>query len=334
VSIALDYTRRIDPAALKAAGVTICCRYLSWLHFWGGTTHTGINPKIIQKPEFDELTAAGIWVILNWEFDEYDWLGGAAAGTAHAAEAVNQARALGYPAGAPIVGSADFNMSRAQWDSAGKAYASAFVQTLTAAGYRAGVYGPWDVLAWCATEVPGFSVFWQAGMSTSWSSGRNANPWPGAHLRQRAHLTVGGVQGDRNDILKEPIGMALTQADYNAIAAAIWNYKVGGTGGPAGAAGAREAHFALSDLRDQLLPPYASSYDGGKYGAYNELAGKLDNLLAALGGGLALTDVQVATIAAAIVAHPDNPLGPADEPAIVTAVKQALREGAGPSPAA
>jgi hypothetical protein len=322
--IALDYTTRIAPAALTAAGVTHVCRYLSWLHFWGGTTHTGVNPKIIQKAEYDELTAAGIQVILNWEYDASDWLSGSSGGAAHAVEAVKQARALGYPAGAPIVGSADFNMSRAQWTSVGKAYGQAFVQTLTAAGYRAGVYGPWDVLAWCAAEVPGFSMFWQC-MSTSFSAGRNANPWPGAHLRQRAYLTVGGVQGDRNDILKEPIGMALTQADLDA----IWNYKIGGTGGPNGAAGHREAHYALSDMRDQLLPPYASSYDGGKYGAYNALAGRLDQLIAALDAPLTDADITAMAdrIATALVVSQHNALGDADHAAIVADVKQALREG-------
>jgi hypothetical protein len=318
VSIALDYTRRIDPGALHAAGVTHVCRYLSWLP----------NPKVIGQAEFDELHATGIGVLLNWEYDARDWLAGSSAGTSHGNEAVKQARTLGHPAGWPIVGSADLDMTAAQWNGAGKAYGQAFAAAVRDGGYTPGVYGPWDVLTWCQA-LGGFGVFWQAGMSTSWSSGRNANLWPAAHLRQRGPLTVGGVATDRNDILKEPIAV-LTQQDLDA----IWNYKIGGTGGPAGANGHREAHYALSDLRDQLLPPYASSYDGGKYGAYNELAGKLDNLLAVLGGGLALTDAQVATLAAAIVAHPDNPLGPADEPAIVTAVKQALREGAGPSPAA
>jgi hypothetical protein len=276
--IALDYTTRIAPAALTAAGVTICCRYLSWLHFWSGTTHTGINPKIIQKAEYDELTAAGLTVILNWEYDAQDWLSGSSGGVTHAVEAVQQARALGYPAGAPIVGSADFNMSRAQWDSAGKAYASAFVQTLTAAGYRAGVYGPWDVLAWCAAEVPGFSVFWQAGMSTSWSGGRNANPWPGAHLRQRAYLTVGGVQGDRNDILKEPIGMALTQADLDA----IWNYKIGGTGGPAGAAGPVRRTSRCPTCATSCYPRTPAATTAGSTGRTTRWSGRLDQLIAAL----------------------------------------------------
>jgi hypothetical protein len=48
---------------------------------------------------------------------------------------------------------------------------------------------------------------------------------------------------------------------------------------------------------------------------------------------VALTDAQAAQIAAAVVSRPDNTLGPDDEPAIVDAVKQALREGTGPAAA-
>jgi hypothetical protein len=57
---------------------------------------------------------------------------------------------------------------------------------------------------------------------------------------------------------------------------------------------------------------------------------KVDQLAATVGAG-GLTDEQVAAqadrIAAALAAHPAVPLGDADKPAIVSAVKQALREG-------
>jgi hypothetical protein len=97
-------------------------------------------------------------------------------------------------------GSADFDMTASQWSSAGRAYAIAFRDTLGARGYEAGVYGPWDVLGWCE-GLGGYHMFWQAGMSTAWSGRRNAGLWPGADLRQRRQLTVGGVQVDYNDIL-------------------------------------------------------------------------------------------------------------------------------------
>lgn len=201
MAIALDYTSRIDPAALQAAGVTVVCRYLSWLYRWGGQTHSTVNPKIIQGAEYRELVSAGLDVVLNWEYDPRDWLGGSPAAKLHAAEAVRQAQILGYPTGSVIVGSADFDMTRAQWDAAAAAYAASFEAGIRAAGYVPGVYGPYDVLTWCHDDT-GVRFFWQAGMSTSWSQGRNRSVWPGAHLCQRGYKTVGGVAGDWNDILR------------------------------------------------------------------------------------------------------------------------------------
>lgn len=187
-----DYTNRIAPADLKAAGVVGVCRYLA------DSTSIG---KIITKAEYDELRAADLDVILNWEQRADDWLGGAASGARHAASAVRQAKALGYPPGSAIPGSADFDMRLSQWNSAGRAYAVAFRDGIRAGGYVPGVYGPWDVLTWCQ-QLGGFELFWQC-MSTAFSSGRNRNPWPGAHLRQRRYATVGGHDVDYNDILRD-----------------------------------------------------------------------------------------------------------------------------------
>lgn len=215
MAIALDYTARIDPAELHAADVTQVCRYLSWLYYWGGTSHNYVNPKIIQRAEYDELRAAGIEVTLNWEFDEHDWLTGADGGSAHALEAVTQARKLGHPSTWVIVGSADFDMTRGQWDSAGREYGAAFRNVIRAGGYRPGVYGPWDVLTWCRDEL-GYDAFWQAAMSTAWSGGRNGRAWPGAHLCQRGYRTVAGIQADWNEILIPAWGG--TEEDFMASA--------------------------------------------------------------------------------------------------------------------
>jgi hypothetical protein len=197
--IALDYTARIPPSALTAAGVSDVCRYLCYspVGDW----------KRIRKPEYDELLAAGIGVTLNWELDARDWAHGEAVGIAHGAEAVKQARSLGYPAGCAILGSADFDMSRATWDSLGRFYGGGFAAAVRAGGYRPGVYGPWDVLTW-VRDAGLMDVFWQAGMSTAWSGGRNRNAWPGVHLRQRRHITVGGQDCDANDILIATWGQA------------------------------------------------------------------------------------------------------------------------------
>jgi hypothetical protein len=191
VGIVLDYTARIAPAALKAAGVVGVCRYLK---------PDSVPAYRIGLAEYRELVAAGIDVTLNWEFDAYDWLGGAGRGQAHGEEAVRQAKALGYPAGRVIVGSADFDMTLGQWQTSAASYARAFATAVRAGGYRPGVYGPWDVLGWVKAAGV-MDAFWQAGMSTAFSAGRNANAWPGAHLRQRGHRTVGGQDTDWNEIL-------------------------------------------------------------------------------------------------------------------------------------
>lgn len=246
MGIAIDYaTGRPGPSALIAAGATGVIRYLSWLYQWGGTTHTYANPKIIQQPEFDALHTAGLDITLNWEYDAQDWLSGASGGSAHATEAVRQARALGYPAGRVILGSADFNMTSAQWSASGSAYARAFATTVAAAGYTPGVYGPYDVLTWCKSQGL-MRVFWQAGMASSWSGGRNANLWPGANLRQRRVITIGGVSCDASDILTADYGqylggsMSLTSADAPVIQQAVKDTTVSTTP-PAGMGGPTDA---------------------------------------------------------------------------------------------
>lgn len=196
----IDCTQSPSVDSLHAAGVTGVIRYLSLPQ--GNTVW-----KRITAAEYDTLRAAGLDVLLNWEYDALDWLGGAAAGTAHAAMSAQQAQALGYPAGCAIAGSCDFNITQTQWQTAGRMYAMAFSTGLRAAGYKAGVYGPWDVLGWCQ-QLQTFDVYWQAGMSTAWSGGRNANLWPGAHLRQRRHVTIGGIDCDYNDVIQANYGQA------------------------------------------------------------------------------------------------------------------------------
>jgi hypothetical protein len=175
--------------ALTAAGVTGVARYLSWLP----------NQKVITGVEYRTLTAGGIGVTLVWEYDAQDWLSGASAGALHAAEAVRQARTVGHPRGAGIYGGADFDMTRQQWLTYGNAYAVAFRDGVRAGGYRPGVYGPHDVLTWCRDL--GYALYWQAGMSTAWSAGRNAAVWLGAQLRQVRPVAIAGTACDWNDVL-------------------------------------------------------------------------------------------------------------------------------------
>lgn len=183
-----DYTSRIDPAQLAAAGVVGVCRYVSRFGW-----------KVIDHTEYAELVMSGLFVVLNFEDESNGWMGGAAAGAADADFAAAAARAVGYPSGWPLPSSADFDMTAAQWAAAGRDYAVAYRDGLIGHGFRPGVYGPSDVLAWCKSV--GYDWFWQC-MSTDYSQKRNADPWPGAHLQQTSQRIIGGSQVDYNKILR------------------------------------------------------------------------------------------------------------------------------------
>lgn len=197
--IALDYTSAINPTALKAVNASDVFRYLCF-------SPKG-DWKTIRQPEYDQLMNAGIGVTLNWEFDARDWNNTQTVGFNHGKEAVRQAHNLGYPVGCTIFGSADYDMPWGDWTARGQHYATGFAAVLRDSGYEPGVYGPWNVLTWCRDSGQ-YRRFWQAGMSYSWSSGKNANVWPGAHLRQRRHMTVAGQDTDMNDILIPEWGQA------------------------------------------------------------------------------------------------------------------------------
>lgn len=196
---AVDYTSRIDPAALKAAKVTDVFRYLCYspVGDW----------KTIQKPEYDELIAAGIGVTLNWEYDKRDWNHGYTVGKDHGATAGQMAEALGYPKGCTIFGSADYDMPYTDWIVRGQYYARGFADGLAAYGYKPGVYGPWDVLKWVSALSASWQL-WQAGMSYAWSGGRNAVAYPGISIRQRYHYPITEIDTDWNDILIPEWGQA------------------------------------------------------------------------------------------------------------------------------
>lgn len=188
---AYDYTTAINPAHIREAGVTQVFRYLSY---------PSASAKVIGVAEYRSLTAAGIDVILNWEYDAHDWLRGPAAGRADALMARQLAKELGYPRHWPIIGSCDFDMQASDWTMAHCAgYAKEFSMTVAEGGWMPGVYGPWDALVRCRDM---FDVFWQAGMSTDWSNKRNKQLWPDAHWRQLGHAMVAGVDVDFSEILK------------------------------------------------------------------------------------------------------------------------------------
>lgn len=188
--IALDYTSRIDPNAIKAAGATVVCRYIA-PQAW----------KVIHQAEYNELKAAGIQVILNWESSANDWSGGSGAGTSHGNQASAMADALGYPKGSVIIGSCDFDANAVSVEP----YAQAFKVALEAHGFKAGVYAPYNVLSMCQNH--GYAFYWQT-MSTGWAN--NSRQHPAANLWQKGHKTVGGQDCDWSQIINVNVGPSVT----------------------------------------------------------------------------------------------------------------------------
>lgn len=80
-----SYGSGLSAGRMKAAGVRFVCRYLSWQP----------NSKCINKSEFDNLTGAGLYVVLVWEGTGRDLVNGFRGGAHDATEANRQAGALG-----------------------------------------------------------------------------------------------------------------------------------------------------------------------------------------------------------------------------------------------
>ena len=288
---AADYTSRIDPALLKDADVTDVLRYLCY-------TPVG-NWKNIRQPEYDELLAAGISVTLNWEYDAHDWL--TANGHDHGKTAALQAKALGYPAGCTIFGSADFDMSRAQWLASGRNYCEQFSDAVRDAGYEPGVYGPYYVLSW-VRDSGEMDRFWQAGMSTSFSNGLNAGVWQGAHLRQRRQQKIGVQTVDMNDILISEWGQATKGnrvfdgwGELGAPSGDTYYTDKGPNGGLL-----RGLNTILADLQGEILEggsPYTSAPRTPRF--LGKKIGEIQAALAGIQNGIDALNARANTVALA-----------------------------------
>lgn len=181
----LDYAFPPHPTIeqMKAAGVTAVSRYLSYVN-------SNTVGKILTRSEYQMLTEAGFQVVLNWEFDAHDLVNSGFNASDAGAFMLSQARSIvgndDFPA---IYISADFDAVRSQW-----ATMKTRLQTIGGkiGTERVGEYGPWDVLTWARDDIVA-NWFWQSGMSTSWSQGRNRNPWPDAHLRQLSLIPIGDL---------------------------------------------------------------------------------------------------------------------------------------------
>lgn len=175
-----DYAfTRPTPAALKAAGITFVCRYLS----------TPGNTKNLTATEATALHAAGISIVLNYETSADFMLGGYQTGLTDAKSARSQAAAAGAPASTPIYYSADFDATATQIT----AVLDFLHGCADAEGGKTlvGVYGGYAVVK--AAIDAGF-LGWQ---TYAWASGQ----WdPRAVIRQtRNDQKIGGVAVDLDE---------------------------------------------------------------------------------------------------------------------------------------
>jgi hypothetical protein len=177
--IGFDYTERIAPAALKSAGCSVVFRYLS---------QPGWS-KNITRAEADELLAAGLPIVLNYETSGTFMLGGYSAGQSAARSARAQANALGAPTNTRIYYSADFNATADQIPTILE-----FDRGAASVDGNAEVGGYGGLKVALAEDATGFST-WQ---TIAWSDGQ----WDARSLARQTGVqqTVGGVVVDVNQI--------------------------------------------------------------------------------------------------------------------------------------
>lgn len=172
-------------AALKAAGITFAARYVS---------HTA--SKNISLAEATDLAAHGVATVVVWETTANRALGGRTAGLTDVYDAVAQATAAGMPADRPIYFAVDFGPTAAQMPAV-LAYLDGAASVLGPA--RIGVYGGYATVK---AALDGGHAAW-AWQTAAWSGGQ----WDlRAVLRQFAStVTIHGVSCDLN---------TATAADY------------------------------------------------------------------------------------------------------------------------
>lgn len=184
----VDYAwGRPGASALKRAGAKFACRYLSH-------DTTGKN---LTRAEADELSEAGLWLVVVWETAANRALDGKAAGTADAQAAAGQAKACGMPDDRPIYFAVDWDASSSQ-QSAINAYLDGAASVLgrDRVGLYAG-YGPVNR----AFDAGKITYGWQ---TYAWSGGR----WDArAQLQQYSNdHTINGVGLDYDRAVKSDYG--------------------------------------------------------------------------------------------------------------------------------
>ncbi|GAA2586162.1 DUF1906 domain-containing protein [Actinomadura fulvescens] len=184
----VDYAwGRPGPAALKRAGAKFVCRYLSH-------DTTGKN---LTRAEADQLSDAGLWLVVVWETTASRALSGRTGGIADARDADRQALAVGMPSGRPIYFAVDFDASASQ-QAAINAYLDGAASVIGRG--RVGVYAGYGPLK-RAFDAKKVTYGWQ---TYAWSGGR----WDArAQLQQYSNdHQLNGVTVDYDRAVKADYG--------------------------------------------------------------------------------------------------------------------------------
>lgn len=184
----VDYAwGRPGASALKKAGAKFVCRYLS--HDTTG--------KDLTRAEAQQLSDAGLWVVVVWETTAKRALSGYDGGVADAEDAAKQARGCGMPSDRPVFFAVDFDAESGQ-QVAINAYLDGAASVLGRG--RVGLYaGYWPLKR--AFDAKKITYGWQ---TYAWSSGK----WDSrAQLQQYSNdHAVNGVGVDYDRAVKDDYG--------------------------------------------------------------------------------------------------------------------------------
>ena len=187
----IDYSfARPSLAVAKSSGATGVLRYLS-------PVNEQTQGKIIDRPEFAAILAAGLDVTLNFEWYQGRCLEGASAGVVDGATARDQAGQLGYAHGATIYVSHDTDTRN---DPAVGAYLDAFRAALSGL-WHVGIYSGIDTMD-AMLAASHADAGWQ---TLAWSGGRISAQ---AVLYQNGNTWFGG-QADEDVVLRGQVGSHL-----------------------------------------------------------------------------------------------------------------------------
>ena len=184
----VDYAwGRPGPGALKRVGTAFVCRYLS-------RDTTGKN---LSRGEAEELSAAGLWLVVVWESSATRALQGKAAGVTDAREAASQAKACGMPDDRPIYFAVDWDANSSQQDEI-NAYLDGAASVL--GRDRVGLYAGYGPIK-RAFDAGKITYGWQ---TYAWSGGR----WDSrAQIQQYSNdHTINGVGLDYDRAVKSDYG--------------------------------------------------------------------------------------------------------------------------------